>query len=660
MKDNEETRFPWGEMDNWNADLVLHVIQYLSVLDGNRFRLSGLRYFYLVQQYRRIRGAEMVSNVSRVRSLRSTTTTQSPAQVLTHRAAAHQLQTEPNLALSFSTLSSTVPEDLALYLPSQAVTLGVVSGSIQSTVPSLDCRSNAGIMLGHLPNVPMKPFVLQFHPRPPTQNTCESPTALIQQLLGQQQSQPWEVFMVYACGPETAMAEEFVSKLQAAFPQSTIVGGICTSGYFSESTQGVTRSDLESLSSVDLMQWYRGLGGGRGGGRSTTTTTIAESPATIRSWTKAQLLDRVCDLLQRRPYRLRLLQESEGAIFGVALAGDVPVKSVVSRGVRSTTQNHTTINSTTTRSSTPTSFSNFVIHQAAIHRPGDDEYMFTRPRNRTAVGAGDGPSYHIVRSIRDMETNKLYTPHQLRQKFSQPDFVGLQRPGEGEEDGFTLHMPHPLSLNLDAFIFIIEDHEQNDQESSLLEGALIDFFDMTGEACLEDMDRTMEELREETKDEELLGAIMISCSARGPDTSSFLCERMADATRFARVFPHVPCLGFYADGEIGPLALAGRRPVRHGQQKKNNHSTFDKDRPPCKDLLLSLLFLWYPNSPFPPRPRSGPIIPSMMIPNTRDSFCNRTSKRHECTTTTTIPQPLGWRPRHHQQQHLQVPLEVPP
>ena len=631
-------------MDNWNADLVLHVIQYLSVLDGNRFRLSGLRYFYLVQQYRRIRGAEMVSNISHVRSLRSTTTTQSPAQVLTHRAAAHQLQTEPNLALSFSTLSSTVPEDLALYLPSQAVTLGVVSGSIQSTVPSLDCRSNAGIMLGHLPNVPMKPFVLQFHPRPPTQNTCESPTALIQQLLGQQQeqqqSQPWEVFMVYACGPETAVAEEFVSKLQAAFPQSTIVGGICTSGYFSESTQGVTRSDLESLSSVDLMQWYRGLGGGRGGGRSTTTTTIAESPATIRSWTKAQLLDRVCDLLQRRPYRLRLLQESEGAIFGVALAGDVPVKSVVSRGVRSTTQNHTTINSTTTRSSTPTSFSNFVIHQAAIHSPGDDEYMFTRPRNRTAVGVGDGPSYHIVRSIRDMETNKLYTPHQLRQKFSQPDFVGLQRPGEGEEDGFTLHMPHPLSLNLDAFIFIIEDHEQNDQESSLLEGALIDFFDMTGEACLEDMDRTMEELREETKDEELLGAIMISCSARGPDTSSFLCERMADATRFARVFPHVPCLGFYADGEIGPLALAGRRPVRHGQQQKNNHSIFQQGQAALQGFTAVFALFVVPKFAFPTTAAQWTHYSINDDPqHTRQflqSYLQKTRVHHHYDDTTTV------------------------
>jgi hypothetical protein len=32
---------------------------------------------------------------------------------------------------------------------------------------------------------------------------------------------------------------------------------------------------------------------------------------------------------------------------------------------------------------------------------------------------------------------------------------------------------------------------------------------------------------------------------------------MSDATRFAKAFPNVPCLGFYAEGEIGPEALAG-------------------------------------------------------------------------------------------------------
>ena len=32
-------------------------------------------------------------------------------------------------------------------------------------------------------------------------------------------------------------------------------------------------------------------------------------------------------------------------------------------------------------------------------------------------------------------------------------------------------------------------------------------------------------------------------------------------TRFAKAFPDVPCLGFYANGEFGPLALAGNENV---------------------------------------------------------------------------------------------------
>lgn len=48
---------------------------------------------------------------------------------------------------------------------------------------------------------------------------------------------------------------------------------------------------------------------------------------------------------------------------------------------------------------------------------------------------------------------------------------------------------------------------------------------------------------------------MISCNGRGPE-QSMLEEEMADARRFARAFPGVPCIGFYAGGEIGPEARA--------------------------------------------------------------------------------------------------------
>ena len=71
-----------------------------------------------------------------------------------------------------------------------------------------------------------------------------------------------------------------------------------------------------------------------------------------------------------------------------------------------------------------------------------------------------------------------------------------------------------------------------------------------------DMDETMQLLKEQTQGEEILGGIMFSCAGRGPRPGRLIREPMMDASRFANVFPDVPCLGFYAGGEIGPLALA--------------------------------------------------------------------------------------------------------
>ncbi|KAL7561294.1 hypothetical protein ACA910_022562 [Epithemia clementina (nom. ined.)] len=584
-------------MDDWNVDLVLHVIQYLSVLDSNRLRLASRRCFYLVEQYRHLRGAEMVANVNQVGSLRSSSTTQCTAQVLTHTAASQQLQTVPNLALAFSTLSSTLPEDLALYLPKRqrpgqeqhqrqprtdinnnnTIALGVVSGTIQSTFPTLDCRSNAGLMLAHLPNTYMHPFLVQFN----SDEDDHLPMILdlprvIHELHTQQErrQQPCQVIMVFGCGEEAAFAEDFVAHLQSTFPNATIVGGLCNDGYISESTEHVTRSYLQTLSSVDLMQWYRSLGGdnnARGGSRALASI--------LKSWTKAQLLDCVWDLVQRRPYRLRILRN--GGIFGVALFGqNVPVKSVVSRGVQSLTVLHKNNNQrarqhhpATTHEDNNDASWNYVVHQSTFNKPGDAEYLF----RRHGSVMDDSPSYHIVRSIKDLKTGKIYTPNQIRNQFGHPDFVGLQF---SESEGFHLLMPHPLSFNVDAFIFLesaCDPYNKNNNNTDVnnngnksLEGLFIDFFDMTGEACVRDMDQTMQLLRDQTtkNKEELLGAIMISCSARGPEASSLIHESMADATRFARVFPDVPCLGFYANGEIGPLALAGQRscpPPRQAQ-----------------------------------------------------------------------------------------------
>ena len=49
---------------------------------------------------------------------------------------------------------------------------------------------------------------------------------------------------------------------------------------------------------------------------------------------------------------------------------------------------------------------------------------------------------------------------------------------------------------------------------------------------------------------------MFSCNGRGPSARSLLRELMSDATCFHKHFETLPCCGFYAGGEIGPMAYA--------------------------------------------------------------------------------------------------------
>jgi len=567
-------------MDDWNADLFLNVIQYLNVVDSGRLALTSRRCCFLVDEFRRIRGAQMVARSlpsnneaaeAAATNTRNTATETSKAQTLV-QSAVQTLQSPPHLALCFnaenrrsfsnsllsssSSSSSPLHQELPRWLPKHAATLGVVSSSIQTcNMPQhgeLNCESSAGIMLAHLPGTTaVQPFCWEmpsdvFPPRASAVTACRS---ILQQLKNprlEQEQYDYQVFLVYACGEEAGLVDDFVTQLQAAYPQSTIVGGICSTGYVSQPTANVTRSDVEQLDMMELLAWYRGLTGA--------------SPE-IDDTEKGPYVELVWELVQSQPYRIRTIES--GAIFGVGLAGQVPVRSVVSRGVQSLT------NSNGVREPRQT----FQIHEAQLHNPSDPEYMFTTGRSSAGGASQQPPPYHLVKSVRHVETGKIFTLRELANQFHHPDFIGLQRPanpqtGERGDDGFFLHQPHPLSFQLNAYLFLLNQNEAGVtgegafanngalSANASLQGAYMDLLDLTAESCLRDMDSTMASLREETEDEDVLGAIMISCAARGPSASSMLHESMADATRFAKEFSNVPCLGFYAGGEIGPLALA--------------------------------------------------------------------------------------------------------
>lgn len=450
------------------------------------------RYCYLVEHYRRLRGPEMIAVASHFPQVR---TRQLPPTALISLGL-KQLQTPPNLALLFGTLGESLSIKLPRYLPKDAVILEAVAGAIQSSIDGvLECKSSDAMMLGRLSSAVLQPFCWEA-------NELRNMEAIVDGFVNDQldAETDWRVFLVYACGAGTGEADACVARLQARFPHSAIIGGICTSGAVSVETVATTKEELAEMSSLELIHLNRCLGGQE-----------------LRSANgKAHLVDCVYQALHSAKYCLHMVEDG---IFGVAMGGDVPVRSVVSRGVRSLTTGGDP------QPSTP-----LVIESADIHFPGSEDYFFR---------GDDPPPYHLVHRIKDTSTGRLLSPMELLTKYGQPDLVGVRR---AHEDGFDLLMPHPLSFSLNSFLFLIH----GDSSTESLKGANLDLFNLDGAACVADMESKMRLLEQQTEGEQVLGAVMYSCGARGPLAGDLIAEDMADAKRFAAKFPSVPCLGFYA------------------------------------------------------------------------------------------------------------------
>jgi hypothetical protein len=164
---------------------------------------------------------------------------------------------------------------------------------------------------------------------------------------------------------------------------------------------------------------------------------------------------------------------------------------------------------------------------------------------------------HVIKTVRDNETGKTVSPMAILASTGsrQPEFVGLRRP---TTDGYELHALSPFSLQANSIVLMTDGSAE--QESSLL-NADVDLFALDWKSCLDHMDSTLEKLKAQTENEVILGGIMYSCNGRGPERRSMLREEMADAKRFHKHFPDVNLCGFYAGGEIGPMAMVGKRDI---------------------------------------------------------------------------------------------------
>ena len=493
-------------MDLLTADLSLHVIQYLNVIDSGRLATTSQRYYYLVHQYRKLRGPELVSvasfkpasslssseKKSSTTTRRTTTTAATPHQY-THNEviqnALHGLQSQPNLVLSFTDGSVMGHGNAALARkfqggPNKCVILGAVASSIQVNHPQgntstnkKDCiehSSGFSFMAMNFPGAKIVPFQIGTSHRTSVEtinNQIEQLETTLEEIqqAEQKSADMWKAMIVY-CAGGARYNELFINRMQKKIPQAAIVGGICESGYVSDPNSNL------------------------------------------------------------------IVPALDGTIIGIVLGGDAPVKSMVSRGVKSVL---------TDEIPRPNASSSLIVEDTAIVTSNDEGYLFQ---------GSELPPYHLIKQIKDRDTNEILSFDQMMTRLmsiSTSEFIGIKRPGC---DGFELEMMSRYSQYVDAFM-VMTDGSENQLQS--LQNAEIDFFDLDGGACLQDMDTTVQSLKAQTQNEQILGALMFSCAGRGPEPGFLLPAKMSDATRFAKGFPNVPCLGFYAGGEIGPLALAG-------------------------------------------------------------------------------------------------------
>jgi hypothetical protein len=511
-----------------SSDLALKIIQYLNVVDSGRLACVSQRYYYLVHQYRRLRGPELATTSSHMPLLAPKI-----QMGLMVDNCKLKLQAKPNLVLHFC--KDDVSDALAknISFGSETIGLGAVTyNKIQVYQPGgklarLTDQDLASLMAMNFPGAIVLPFSIKGAPRAPDFDFLEK---RLKHHNKNSDDKFWKAMILYATG---SSSDEITTRMQALMPNAVIVGGVCDEGHVS-----VPKFSKEELSCMPVKHLRYILKK-----HAAPKTQADQRPIIVE---KSDLVDHVFDALKKSEVwnNNKISYETIGSesVFGVFLGGDVPVRSVVSRGV------YSVLNS----NGPPRPFSDLVVEESYLSKPGDDteHYLFGE----------SGPPVHLIRKIKDKTSDAVYSPMEVIHKYLWSDphraqFLGLKRRGY---DGFELSQMNNLVMELDMFVVVVDGSEISEES---LEGAELDFYNLNGKACMEDMNRTMLKLKEQTEGEEIMGALMYTCSGRGPAPSGLIPERMSDATRFANVFKDVPCLGFYANGEFGPVALAGNENV---------------------------------------------------------------------------------------------------
>jgi small ligand-binding sensory domain FIST len=524
-------------INEWNVDLLLHIVQYLNAADMAKLSLQSRRWYYIVHQYRLNPRAQCVSVASYqpVRGSRQGTH-YSPTEM--YNRAISDLQGPPQLLLSFSTNESSMHQEpihsaVRRCGPSNMVLLDCVADKIQTagiqhrreqSQRKPESKSQvAWTMLSGLPsNVKIQPFWLKGT----NYSLWDTDTyEYVDQHFDT--ALDWKVVILYVAGDFDILAQTFIRRIQAKFPQALVVGGVCSAASVSFFTQKQVHCPSVEYMVRKYSEYHlRDLNDRIGGD---------DIPDTVAS--HEQVAAHVYNEIQRKQYEIVEIDSSQyhaGGICGVALAGDVPVRCVVSRGVaRSLLAQYVC--------GTPTT--SFSIHEAKFR----DDIVESDEEDNVSP-------YHLVRAVREESTGRVIRGSDLMFMLQISDFAGTQGPNE---DGFLLENLFRRRNFGDSSFGVSRRADGRN-----LVGASVDFFSYTGKQSVADMEFCMSELRKEITDDEVLGALMFTCNGRGPSPKrTFIPKGMSDAKCWARHFPNIPCTGFYALGEFGPSPRAGRQSI---------------------------------------------------------------------------------------------------
>lgn len=322
--------------------------------------------------------------------------------------------------------------------------------------------------------------------------------------------------MIYVTYTSVSRCDEVIKRIQREHPKLVMIGGVCEEGSIR-----FPRKSKEQIEKLVSSQTVRQL-------KKIVSDELGKS-VLQGMISKEELVGMARSILLSPNYRAKSTVRISDGIFGVAIGGQVPVRSVVSRGLKPFYGS----------SSPGSDVGRWIVDQVELVEEVDKEfpnpYYYPLYRIRSVKKSDDSQAISVI----DWVNTSYLTLGRS------PQYVGFTSP---EADDFILQDIYGIG---DSILIPARDVIQDGPITrDALLNSTIDLFELDGSTCVDHLEKTLSKLQSQLVKEKLLGALMFSCSGRGPD-SGFI-PRMADATRFEKAFPGLPMLGFYAGGEIGP------------------------------------------------------------------------------------------------------------